>query len=98
MRILACLILALSLLGTATCAPIPADITKTVVLIYKDAAGTPAQANGTGLSSRCQSPSRTGQKIPVSNGNSGIAFVVPARFISEILHSPQLENLRQKHP
>jgi hypothetical protein len=38
-----------------------------------------------------------GQSIPVSNGNSGIAFVVPARFISEILHSPELENLRQKH-
>jgi hypothetical protein len=36
--------------------------------------------------------------IPVSNGNSGIAFVVPARFISEILHSPELENSRQKHP
>jgi hypothetical protein len=38
-----------------------------------------------------------GQSIPVSNGNSGIAFVVPARLISEILHSPELENLRQKH-
>jgi hypothetical protein len=39
-----------------------------------------------------------GQSIPVSNGNSGIAFVVPARFISEILHSADLESLRQKHP
>jgi hypothetical protein len=39
-----------------------------------------------------------GAPIPVSNGNSGIAFVVPARFISEILHLPELESLRQKHP
>jgi hypothetical protein len=36
--------------------------------------------------------------IPVSNGNTGIAFVVPAKFISEILHSAELEGLRQKHP
>lgn len=49
MRVLASLVLALSFLGTAACAPIPADITKTVVFIYKDAAGTPTQANGTGF-------------------------------------------------
>ena len=39
-----------------------------------------------------------GQPIVVSNGNSGIAFVVPAKFISEILHSPELEHARQTHP
>jgi hypothetical protein len=39
-----------------------------------------------------------GQKIPVSNGNSGIAFVVPAKFITEILHSADLESLRKDHP
>jgi hypothetical protein len=39
-----------------------------------------------------------GPPIPVSSGNTGIALVVPAKFISEILHSPALETLRQKHP
>src|SRR5260370_33652541 len=39
-----------------------------------------------------------GVPIPVSNGNSGIAFVVPAKFISEILHSEALERRHQKHP
>jgi len=33
--------------------------------------------------------------IPVSLGNTGIAFVVPAKFISEILHSPDLNYIRQ---
>ncbi|MEO7028927.1 MAG: hypothetical protein ABI147_05950 [Acidobacteriaceae bacterium] len=39
-----------------------------------------------------------GQPIPVSNGNTGIALIVPAKFISEILHSDALENLRKKNP
>lgn len=34
-------------------------------------------------------------KIPVSNGNAGIAFVVPAKSISEVLHSASLENRRK---
>jgi len=42
--------------------------------------------------------STPGPPIPVSTGNTGIALVVPAKFISEILHSPPLESLRQKHP
>jgi hypothetical protein len=35
--------------STGVCSIIPTDITKTVVFIYKDAAGTPAQAQGTGF-------------------------------------------------
>lgn len=44
------------------------------------------------------STSAPGQTIPVSNGNTGIAFVVPAKFISEVLHSPVLENRRKNKP
>jgi hypothetical protein len=36
------------------------------------------------------------QGIPVSNGNSGIALVVPAKFIREILNSPALDAPRQR--
>ncbi len=39
-----------------------------------------------------------GPPIPVSNGNTGVALIVPAKFISEILHSPALEALRKKNP
>jgi hypothetical protein len=42
--------------------------------------------------------SAPGLTIPVSNGNAGIAFVVPAKFISEILHSADLESLRKNNP
>jgi hypothetical protein len=40
----------------------------------------------------------SGPPIPVSTGNTGIALIVPAKFIAEILHSPALEVQRQKHP
>jgi hypothetical protein len=36
------------------------------------------------------------QGIPVSQGNTGIALVVPAKFIKEILDSPALETIRQR--
>jgi hypothetical protein len=39
-----------------------------------------------------------GPPIPVSTGNAGVALIVPAKFISEILHSPALEALRKKNP
>jgi hypothetical protein len=35
--------------------------------------------------------------VPLSKGNTGIAFVVPAHFISEILHSEILERRRQQN-
>jgi hypothetical protein len=35
--------------GKGVCSVVPPDMTKTVVFIYKDAAGTPAQAQGTGF-------------------------------------------------
>jgi hypothetical protein len=35
--------------------------------------------------------------VPLSKGNTGIAFVVPAHFISEILHSEILEKRRQRN-
>ena len=38
-----------------------------------------------------------GPPIPYSQGNTGIAFVVPAHFISEILHSEILEGRRQQN-
>lgn len=38
------------------------------------------------------------QGVPVSKGNTGIALVVPAKFIKEILHSPALESVRQRKP
>lgn len=42
-----------------------------------------------------ENPSATGTPIPVSTGNSGIAFVIPAKCISEILHSTALEGRRK---
>jgi hypothetical protein len=39
-----------------------------------------------------------GPPVPVSNGNTGVALVVPAKFITEILHSRALEALRQRNP
>jgi hypothetical protein len=36
-----------------------------------------------------------GQTIPVSKSNTGIAVVVPAIHVKEILDSPELENIRQ---
>jgi hypothetical protein len=50
------------------------------------------------LQKQTSAQDQPGQKIPVSNGNSGIAFVVPAKFISEILHSADLESLRKNNP
>lgn len=35
------------------------------------------------------------QVMPVSQSNTGIAVVVPAKYIKEILHSPELEAMRQ---
>jgi hypothetical protein len=46
-----------SFLGAGVCAPIPPDITKTVVFIYKDAAGTPGQADETGFIVAVPAPS-----------------------------------------
>jgi hypothetical protein len=50
------------------------------------------------LQTQTEVQAQPGAPIPVSNGNSGIAFVVPAKFISEILHSAVLESLRKDNP
>jgi hypothetical protein len=45
-----------------------------------------------------QTTSTTGHIIPLSKGNSGIAIVVPADHVREILDSQALENRRHPHP
>jgi hypothetical protein len=51
MRVIAryVVIIAFVFAGKGVCSVVPPDLTKTVVFIYKDASGTPAQAQGTGF-------------------------------------------------